>query len=100
MAVIKDPQGNGLSALQALVDFKGQSVLDVGCGDGNLTWRYAGETAHVTAIDPDGEEIATAQANLPDRLKDRVRIIQASLEDFAASFRGRKFDIVFFGWSL
>jgi 2-polyprenyl-3-methyl-5-hydroxy-6-metoxy-1,4-benzoquinol methylase len=100
MAVIKDPEGNGISALRALVDFKDQRVLDVGCGDGRLTWRYAGETAHVTAIDPDGEEIATAQANLPDPLKDRVHILQASLEDFAASFRGPKFNIVYFGWSL
>lgn len=100
MAVIKDPDGNGIAALRSMVDLKGQNVLDVGCGDGKLTWLYAGQASQVTAIDPDDEKIVAARASLPDALEDRVRIIQTSLADFAASFRGRKFDIIIFGWSL
>ena len=36
-----DPEGAELAALGKLVDFAGLHVLEVGCGDGRLTWRYA-----------------------------------------------------------
>ncbi|HEY2965307.1 MAG TPA: class I SAM-dependent methyltransferase, partial [Actinomycetota bacterium] len=47
-----DPEGNETEALFALVDLGDAEVLEIGCGDGRLTWRYADRTAHVTAIDP------------------------------------------------
>ena len=100
MAVIKDPEGNETSALHAMVDFGGQSVLEIGCGDGRLTWRYAGSAAQVTAIDPDGKDLEMACANLPERLEEKVSFLESTIEDFAKSFRGRKFDVAIFSWSL
>jgi 2-polyprenyl-3-methyl-5-hydroxy-6-metoxy-1,4-benzoquinol methylase len=100
MAIIKDPEGNETTTLHAMVDFKNQSVLEVGCGDGRLTWRYADRAAQVTAIDPDGKAIETAQVNLPGRLKGRVCFIESTLEDFVKPSSARRFDLALFSWSL
>jgi 2-polyprenyl-3-methyl-5-hydroxy-6-metoxy-1,4-benzoquinol methylase len=100
MTVIKDPEGNETTALHAMVDFKDRRVLEIGCGPGRLTWRYADHAAHVMAIDPDGTDIETARANKPDRLKGRLDFLQSTLADFAGSFKGRKFDVAIFSWSL
>ena len=72
MTIIKDPDGNETSSLHAMFDFKDLNVLEVGCGEGRLTWRYADKAAHVTAIDPDEEAVETARANVPEKLKGRV----------------------------
>jgi len=100
MAIVKDPEGSETSALHAMVDFKNQRVLEVGCGEGRLTWRYADNAASVTAIDPHGGDIEAARANTPDQLKAGVSFLQSTIEDFARSFSGRKFDVAIFAWSL
>jgi len=100
MAIIKDPEGNETFTLHEMVDFKDRLVLEVGCGDGRLTWRYADKAAHVTGIDPLDEEVETARVNLPDSLNGRVNFHAFSLEDFARSDLKKNFDIVLFSWSL
>jgi len=100
MAVIKDPEGNDIAALQTMVDFKDISVLEIGCGEGRLTWRYASEAAQVTAIDPKGEAIESARVNTPRALRDKVRFLKTTLADFAGSFSSPRFDLVIFSWSL
>jgi predicted RNA methylase len=67
-----DPDGAELAALAQLVDFSGLRVLEVGCGDGRLTWRYAGPPEEVQGIDPDEEAIPAARAATPPVLRDRV----------------------------
>jgi hypothetical protein len=47
-----DPDEAELAAHAQLVDFSGLKVLEVGCGDGRLTWRYAGPPEEVLGIDP------------------------------------------------
>ncbi|MFQ5923306.1 MAG: class I SAM-dependent methyltransferase [Anaerolineales bacterium] len=100
MTVEIDPEGYEIEALQELVTFDNKHVLEIGCGDGRLTWRYADKPAHVTAIDPDEEEIANALTNCPAHLKDHVDLLASSIEEFAAGSEGSKFDIVIFAWSL
>lgn len=100
MAVIKDPEGNETASLHAMVDFKGLSVLEIGCGEGRLTLRYADQAAQVMAIDPDGEDIETARGDLPDRLAGKVSFLESSIEEYARTFTGRRFDVAIFGWSL
>lgn len=100
MAVKLDPEGNETFALHGLVTFRERSVLEIGCGDGRLTWRYAEKASAVTAIDPDGKAIAAAHASIPEGLANRVKFIESSIEDFAASYTGRKFDAAIFSWSL
>jgi 2-polyprenyl-3-methyl-5-hydroxy-6-metoxy-1,4-benzoquinol methylase len=100
MAIVKDPEGIETTTLHKLVDFKDRAVLEIGCGEGRLTWRYAEKTTHITAIDPNAKDIQTARANLPDLLKGRVRFVESTIEDFAASAAERKYDIALFAWSL
>jgi len=100
MAIIKDPESNETSILDRMVDFKDLRVLEIGCGEGRLTWRYADKAAQVTAIDPDGKDIETARANMPEKLKGRVRFVKSTIDDFARSYSDRRFDIAIFGWSL
>jgi len=42
-------------------DWRGKTVLDVGCGGGFMTEAVARRGAHVTGIDPAGEAIAAAR---------------------------------------
>jgi 2-polyprenyl-3-methyl-5-hydroxy-6-metoxy-1,4-benzoquinol methylase len=100
MAINKDPEGNETSTLHGMVDFKDLRVLEVGCGEGRLTWRYADKAAQVTAIDPDGKAIEKARVNVPEKLKGQVRFLKSTIEDFAKSSSDRGFDIVIFSWSL
>jgi 2-polyprenyl-3-methyl-5-hydroxy-6-metoxy-1,4-benzoquinol methylase len=100
MAIVKDPEGIETTTLNELVDFHDLRVLEVGCGEGRLTWRYAEKTAHVTAIDPNAKDIETARANIPHLLKERVRFVESTIEDFAASAAEQRFDIAIFAWSL
>ncbi len=100
MAVRVDPEENETRALFDLVDLTGQHVLEVGCGDGRLTKRYATRTAHVTAIDPWGEGIARAREALPAGLRGRVEFRQAPFLDFTATAQTSSFDIAILAWSL
>ena len=52
MTIRVDPENGEPRALFNLVDLSSRRVLEIGCGDGRLTWRYADRAAHVTAIDP------------------------------------------------
>ncbi len=100
MAIVEDPENNETSTLHAMVDFKDLRVLEIGCGEGRLTWRYARKAAYVTAIDPIGEDIETARVNTPDKLKERISFLESTIEDFAVSFSERKYDVAIFAWSL
>jgi 2-polyprenyl-3-methyl-5-hydroxy-6-metoxy-1,4-benzoquinol methylase len=72
MRVTIDPEGHEIDAIHELVDFSGQNVLEVGCGDGRMTWRYAERTASVLAIDPDQECISKAIGDTPHELRSKV----------------------------
>ena len=73
MTIRADPENNEPRALFALADVNGRRVLEIGCGDGRLTWRYADRAAHVTAIDPFEGSIMRAKENTPENLKNRVK---------------------------
>lgn len=100
MAIRIDPESNETNALFAFVDFSGQRVLEIGCGDGRLTKRYAGRAAKVTAIDPFADGIRRAKETLPDALRTGVEFRNISFEAFAASTEPAVFDTVFLSWSL
>ena len=100
MTISVDPKNNEPSALFALADFNGQRVLEIGCGDGRLTWRYADKAAHVTAIDPFEGSIARAKESMPDDLKSRIEFRNIGFEDFTATSKVSTFDIAILSWSL
>lgn len=98
MTPILDPEGAHLAALQRLGDFRGQRVLELGCGDGRLTVSIAPDAAHVLAIDPDADVVARARRSLPPELADRVAYRVASGK--ALEIEPQAFDLTVFSWSL
>jgi 2-polyprenyl-3-methyl-5-hydroxy-6-metoxy-1,4-benzoquinol methylase len=95
-----DPENNETRALLDIVNFNGQHVLEIGCGDGRVTWRYADKAARVTAIDPSATQIALARKHLPTQLRDRIEFQDIGFEDFAAASAPSAFDIVILSHSL
>ena len=100
MSIQIDPEGNETNALFDLVDLDAREVLEIGCGDGRLTWRYADRAAHVRAIDPFVESISRAKEQLPSTLEGRVEFHHVAFEDFARSHQPSTFDVAILAWSL
>ena len=95
-----DPESNETHALFDLANFAGQHVLEIGCGDGRFTWRYADKAARVTAIDPSSQQIALAREHLPSQLRDRIEFHNVAFEDLASATAPSVFDIIILSWSL
>ena len=100
MAIRIDPENNETRALLDIANFTGRHVLEIGCGDGRVTWRYADKAEHVTAIDPSAKQIAQAREDLPARLQDRIEFQTIAFEDFATASPPSVFDIVILSYSL
>jgi len=99
MTVRVDPENNETRALFAAADLGGRRVLEIGCGTGRLTRRYAGRAAHVTAVDPWADGIARAKTRLPAELEGRVEFRQISFSDLVSS-QPPSYDIVILAHSL
>lgn len=91
----KDPEGSERKALQKLVDFTDKTVLEIGCGEGRLTWKYAASAKRVIAFDPDHHSLRIARA---DCLHPHVHFTNASAERIP--FPKETFDIAVLAWSL
>jgi cyclopropane fatty-acyl-phospholipid synthase-like methyltransferase len=100
MAVEADPEHNETRALFDLVELANRRVLEVGSGDGRLTWRYAGLAAHVTAVEPSAASMRQAKEALPDSLRGRVAFHNSPLDGFAAGSQPALFDVALLSWSL
>jgi len=100
MTIRVDPEGNETSALFSLVDLSGKNVLEIGSGDGRLTWRFADKASHVTGIEPFAQSVALANQNIPHELKDRIEFHQAGVDEYAANAQEESFDVILLSWAL
>jgi len=101
MAVVLDPEGEELRVLIEFLDApSSQRVLEIGAGDGRLTFRYADQVAHVTAIDPDEDDIGRAKERLPKELKEKVDFQAIGIEAYSLPTGLPAFDTVLLSWSL
>ena|SRR5438093_10576459 len=98
MAVRTDPEGNETLALFDLVQLDGREVLEIGCGDGRLTRRYADRAAHVTAIAPFEDGIRRAKEQFKTALP--IDFHRIAFEDFAVRSEPDAFDVTILSWSL
>lgn len=90
----RDPEGQELSHLLRFGRLDGQRVLDVGCGDGELTFQFAPRAAAVAAVDPDRQDLRAALSSLPPVLAGRVHIAAARSQ--ALPYASGQFDLAFF----
>jgi magnesium-protoporphyrin O-methyltransferase len=84
--------------LRRLGDFRGQRVLELGCGDGRLTVGIARDATRVLAFDPEAEAVEQARRSLPRELRERVSYHVASGK--AIDIETHSFDLAVFSWSL
>jgi cyclopropane fatty-acyl-phospholipid synthase-like methyltransferase len=94
-----DPEGAELAALVDLApELENGRVLEIGCGDGRLTCRYAARARTVVALDPDAAAIDAFRRTMPENLRERIELHTARWEAFDGPPGG--FDIAVFSWSL
>jgi 2-polyprenyl-3-methyl-5-hydroxy-6-metoxy-1,4-benzoquinol methylase len=98
MSRLLDPEEAETRVIHALIDFTGKDVLDVGCGDGRLTWRFARGAHSVLGIDPSAEAIETATATTTAGLRRKVTFQVADVT--IAPLPYAAFDVVVLSWSL
>src|SRR5690349_6888208 len=77
--VALDPEEVETRAIHDLIDFIEKDVLEIGCGEGRLTRRFASEARSVLGVDLDAESIALAPAQLPESLRPTVRFQVADI---------------------
>jgi len=98
MTVQIDPERTEIKYLQRIADFTGKRVLEVGCGDGRLTWRYARSTRLVTGIDLHSDDLRFATIDRPSDLDDKV--LFALADSIFLPFAKETFDIAVLAWSF
>lgn len=98
MSFQKDPEQSETKLLHRLVDFSGKQVLEIGSGEGRLTWRYAGSAGKVTGIDPDRDSLRVAYYDMPAELRKTTVFTCASA--LHLPFPHETFDVVLLAWSL
>jgi ubiquinone/menaquinone biosynthesis C-methylase UbiE len=98
MSLQRDPDRNEMKFLHRFVDLKDQRVLEIGCGEGRLTWQYANETRFTLAVDLDHDSLRVATVDRLSGLEDIVRL--ACADSLHLPFAKEKFDIAILAWSL
>jgi 2-polyprenyl-3-methyl-5-hydroxy-6-metoxy-1,4-benzoquinol methylase len=84
--------------IERFASLRGKRVLEIGCGDGRLTFQYAARASSVLAIDPDRPSIDEAvfqqRAGGPFNIDFRAGSIERLPKP------GAPFDVALFSWSL
>jgi ubiquinone/menaquinone biosynthesis C-methylase UbiE len=93
-----DPEGVEMAALAELAPADGLRVLEVGCGDGRLTFQVAPAAASVLAVDPDEERIEKARRSMPAELTEKVTFAAQGAAE--VDVPRHSFDLALFSWSL
>jgi ubiquinone/menaquinone biosynthesis C-methylase UbiE len=93
-----DPEGVETRTIHDLIDFAGKEVLEIGCGKGRMTWRYAESAKSVLTIDPYEDTIAIAREDTPRKLSSRVAFMAAGITDIALAENA--FDVAILSWSI
>ena len=94
--MIFDPERRELAALLKRLPARGRChVVEIGCGDGRLTRRYATHVDRILAVDPDEALTAAFRADGVDANVDLRTMPVDRLELADASV-----DAVLFSWAL
>ena len=98
MSLQKDPEGFEKKILHKFADLSNKHILEIGCGEGRLTWKYANASSLTVGFDPDQDAVRIARADSPSALHGHVHFAQASASNIP--FSKETFDIAILAWSL
>jgi ubiquinone/menaquinone biosynthesis C-methylase UbiE len=93
-----DPEETEIAVIHDLIPFQDKRVLEIGAGDGRLTWRFAERARQVLALDPDAGRVERARDALPNALRDRVTFTVADVT--SAELAEASFDVAVLSWSI
>lgn len=98
MTLQRDPEHNEIRNLRRIAELTGKRLLEVGCGEGRLTWQYARSPRHVAGIDPDRDALRVARVDRPAALEHQVSLVQARAQFLP--FASGAFEAAILAWSL
>ena len=98
MTLQRDPGRNEARYLHTFADFTNQRVLEVGCGEGRMTWQYAKAAQMTLGVDPDIDALRVAEVDRPSDLVNKVLFSCAASEYLP--FSKETFDLAVLAWSL
>lgn len=98
MEIQRDPEGNEIKHLLEYAELQGKHILEIGCGEGRLTWRYAGSAGRVTGIDLERDGLRVASVERPADLEHIVAFAQA--DSIRLPFGDRSFEAAILAWSF
>jgi ubiquinone/menaquinone biosynthesis C-methylase UbiE len=93
-----DPAEAETRIIHHLIDFAGKDVLDVGCGDGRMTWRFVEQTHSVLGLDRLAASIEQARLDTPAHLRSKVTFQVADIT--TAQLPAAVLDVAALSWSL
>ena len=97
-AVVKDPDGLELDVFRRLAGRSLPRVLEIGCGDGRLTWQYGTDTEEVCGVDTELPKLKRALEGRPPALAANTHFALSSAD--ALPFADDSFGLAIFAWSL
>lgn len=92
------PPGMELGLMERVARLAGRDVIEIGCGDGRLTFQYAPRARRVTALDANEAEIARARVHAKRVGAGKVRFLARAAHD--GDLPGGPYDVALFTWSL
>ena len=98
MEPTRDPEGIEIEVLNRTGAIHGRNVLEIGCGNGRLTWRYANIAASAVGVDPDCERLAEAVTTRPETVEKPAAFALADAETLP--FPDEAFECAILAWSL
>src|SRR5512136_1263586 len=98
MSLQIDPEEIETRHLHDFAGLAGARVLEIGCGDARLTWRYAHATRRVIGVDLDLPRLLAACQSTPAELGAKASFLAA--DAIFLPFPTAAFDVVILAWSL
>ena len=94
----RDPENAERRFLHPYFPRPTERILDIGCGDGRLTWLLSRTAELAAGIDIDLDELRRAPTTGPEPVSAAVSFAAAASE--AIPFASRSFSLAIFTWSL